>query len=388
MKKILIVSIHFDPFSTRAIENFEFLINNSKSKFEIHYFNRLKSSTRSKSSKNNGIYIGNENPNIFDLFQFCLNLAYHLLKNPHYNLLVVDDLASYGGFSTIIAKSLKIKVMITVHGFFLLEWKNRAKFPIFKEMISQIISRISFRYADMFVINDNRMRELFLHNKINPTKIWERYVCVDPIKFDRYIIDKDISIDYYNKYHLFEEYVLFVGNLSKGDGIEDFLEIIQRIYVIYPNISYVIVGRGPLQSQLKNFINQNTQFKIKYIDHIDFHYMPLVYANAILTVLPMYPPQAGVGKIILESLSMECPVITTDAGIFHEVIQDDINGYIVHVGDIYSFVIKIIDLIQNQEKRVRLGKNGRKTILGKYSIDSYIENWNSSINFILNERIL
>jgi len=377
----------FDPLSTRSIENFESLINNDDPQFEIYFFKRIKNQNQLLSNKTVGVYIKDEKHNTFNKCRFCATLTFHLLKNPNYDLIVVDDLASYGSVCTSLAKILRIKIISTVHGFFMDEWDERKNYPMIKKVISQLISKISLKYADLFVINDKRMTEVLINYKIPPEKIWERYVCVDPIKFDKSKIDAIAINDFLNRYHVPEKYLLFVGSLNKKDGIEDFLQIIKKIHMSLPNMSYLIIGEGPEIFRVTNFINQNSQINIKYIKHIDYQLMPLVYYNALLTVLPMYPPQAGVGKIILESLSMECPVITSDAGIFHEVIVNDINGYILPMGDIHLFENKILDLIQNQEKRNQWGINGRKIVLEKYSINDYISNWKKSLVFLLKSDI-
>jgi len=87
--------------------------------------------------------------------------------------------------------------------------------------------------------------------------------------------------------------------------------------------------------------------------------MVTLYAIADVCV---YPSSVGepFGLTMLESLASAKPMIVTNAGGMPEVIQNDINGYVVPVKDYEALATRIINLLDDDELKERIGQTGRK----------------------------
>lgn len=85
----------------------------------------------------------------------------------------------------------------------------------------------------------------------------------------------------------------------------------------------------------------------------------------------------------LQYMSLEIPCIMSPVGVNSEIIQDGQNGFLA-AGD-QEWVEKMSLLIENPALREKLGKNGRKTIEEKYSVESqkgyYLENLQKIMGF-------
>ena len=79
------------------------------------------------------------------------------------------------------------------------------------------------------------------------------------------------------------------------------------------------------------------------------------YRNASILVLSSR--YEGFGMVLLEAQSAGLPTISFDCKCGpSEIILDNINGYLVPVGDIDILADRIADLIKNEDKRNRMGK--------------------------------
>jgi glycosyltransferase involved in cell wall biosynthesis len=300
-------------------------------------------------------------------------------------LYIVDDVSFLGFISSFFGKLLKKKTMVTIHGLYEEEWNRRKKYKTVNNLISRFLSNFTLKNVDLIVINDDRMKEMLLKKGVPEQEIWKRYVFGDTDMFNRNKIEKENLKFFIQKHKLPASYVLFVGYLTYGDGITDALKVFKNINKIFPEVKYVVLGQGELENELQKFIQKNPHISITFIRQIDFTQMPLIYFNATVVLLPMHPPQAGVIRIILEAFSMNCPVITTDVGIFNKVVIDNFTGFIVREGDMATMSDKLIELLRNEEMRKKMGKNGRDLVVKNYSLNQYMQNWIESLELLFEE---
>lgn len=74
-------------------------------------------------------------------------------------------------------------------------------------------------------------------------------------------------------------------------------------------------------------------------------------------------------------MSLGIPVIMSPVGVNKEIISDGINGFLAHSEE--EWFIKLCKLIDSEDLRTSMAKNGRQTIVDKYSMevwkDTYID---------------
>ncbi|KAF5090243.1 Glycosyl transferases group 1 [anaerobic digester metagenome] len=381
MVRVLIVSNGYESLSIRSINSFEESLRKKGEEIEVSFFLRLKEFKRFKNTY--GIPRKKDDSHMLYSLKFICALIRHIFSGKKYDIFVVDDVANYGPVVATASKILRKKTILTIHGLFEEEWKEREKYARLKYHISSFLSKITLICVDQIVINDDRMLKILRDKGLSSKKIWKRYVCFDKYLFDRNLINDEQLHIYKKKYNLPDEYVLFVGSINKRDGIMDALNVFKKINECHPDVKFVIVGEGPLEPELDRFIKENPSICINHIGRVDYHTMPYIYYNSSVVLLPSHPPQAGIGKISLEALSMECPVITTNAGIFDILIEDSATGFIVPVGDIDAMVEKLIYLLKNPNIRQIIGKNGRMKVIEQYSTEEYLDNWAESLRILM-----
>jgi len=78
------------------------------------------------------------------------------------------------------------------------------------------------------------------------------------------------------------------------------------------------------------------------------------------------------GRVVLEAMALEKPVIAYRSGGCAEIITDDVNGILVPPRSIDALSAAIVKLLQDKEKRATLGKQARQEVIKKFSLSASI----------------
>lgn len=100
---------------------------------------------------------------------------------------------------------------------------------------------------------------------------------------------------------------------------------------------------------------------------------PEIIAACDVLVLPSI--REGLPRVILESLAYKTPVITSANEGSMEIIEDDVNGYVVPVRDASSIANKIKHLYNHPETRIRLSENCHNKLKNELSSELTVENY-------------
>lgn len=101
-------------------------------------------------------------------------------------------------------------------------------------------------------------------------------------------------------------------------------------------------------------------------------------------IMPLQDDEWSKGKCGfkgLQYMSLEIPTVMSAVGVNKEIIQDGINGFLAN--DTNEWVEKLSQLIESPTLRQTLGKNGRQTVIEKYSFDSQKMNYLRYINELI-----
>lgn len=137
-----------------------------------------------------------------------------------------------------------------------------------------------------------------------------------------------------------------------------------------------IVGDGEERERLENLIDlYNIRDSVKIhssTNKIDeFYSIASIYAlSSRSECFPM---------VLLEAESHSLPIVCYDCGSgVKSLVKNEINGFIVPLEDVYTYALKLKDLMNNNQLRENLGNNSLN-IANKYSIDKITNLWMSTI---------
>ncbi len=99
--------------------------------------------------------------------------------------------------------------------------------------------------------------------------------------------------------------------------------------------------------------------------------MPDFLASCNIIILPSY--REGLPKVLLETLSVGRAVITTDVPGCRDVVSDGEEGILVPLYDVNKLAKSIQTLVEDQEKREKMGIAGRKKAEVYYDVNKVVK---------------
>jgi glycosyltransferase involved in cell wall biosynthesis len=155
--------------------------------------------------------------------------------------------------------------------------------------------------------------------------------------------------------------------------------VLQRL----PEARFLVVGDGPLRAGL-----ESTARSLGIADAVRFlgtrQDIPAVLQAMDVFVLTSKMEANPVS--ILEALSCGTPVIASRVGSIPETVQDGVTGYLVQPSDAEAFAARILDLLQDRQRAVDMGRLGREFVIGQWSLDKMVRGYERLIEEIYSQK--
>jgi glycosyltransferase involved in cell wall biosynthesis/LmbE family N-acetylglucosaminyl deacetylase/SAM-dependent methyltransferase len=151
--------------------------------------------------------------------------------------------------------------------------------------------------------------------------------------------------------------VLYAGRIEERKGIQVLLEAAAQAKQQLPGTRFVIAGGFHSSFSAARFAsvvdNLGLQDSVELLGSIDTKDLARWYQRATICVLPSYYETFGLAA--LEPMLFGTPVVATSASALPEVVSEE-TGLLVPAGDAGALANAIVDLLQDDAKRQRLGE--------------------------------
>ena len=161
--------------------------------------------------------------------------------------------------------------------------------------------------------------------------------------------------------------VLFVGRLIPRKGLTYLIKAAKHIVKEYSQTRFLIVGDGPQKPHLLATLEKtNLLSNFVFLGDVNERLLPVLYNCADVFVLPSI--QEGQGIALLEAQAAAKPVVAFDVGGVREAIVDKETGLLTKP-DSRELAVAVMKLLANGTLREKMGSNGRKLVVDKFSWD-------------------
>ena len=161
--------------------------------------------------------------------------------------------------------------------------------------------------------------------------------------------------------------ILFIGRLTPEKGIYDLVDIVHLVHGKEKQIFVHVVGEGPLKENLEHKVNDlNLDHVIKFLGalaHPDPLFKEFDWADAFL--LPSYTE--GIPRVIAEAMSRGVPVVASAVGGIPQIIENEVDGFLVPAGDVDGFAEKLLMLKNNGSMRDKMAQKGYEKAIRLFS---------------------
>lgn len=226
----------------------------------------------------------------------------------------------------------------------------------YKSIIIKKVREIIYKNVKKVVVLTNKDKEDF--KKIN---------------IDAQVIYNPVDISENNQVSkLNSKKIISVGRLVDQKGYDLLIKSCVEVFKRFPDWHLDIYGEGPLKNKLeekieKNYLSNNIFLK-GTTSNIEEKYLE----SSLYVMSSRYE---GFGMVLIEAMTKGLPCISFDCPNGpSDIIENNINGFLVERENVEELTKKIIFLLENEELRIKIGKEGIKTI-HKFDKKKIIKKW-------------
>jgi len=267
---------------------------------------------------------------------------------------IVHANSSKAGLLATVAARLsgaKVRIIFTAHG-----WAFNESRPSWQKLIFAIFHLITAWCSDMVIC---------VSDAVKRDASWMPFVKDKFVLIRNGIDSKAIQESLVEKHaaraklapHASTEFTsgLWIGTLAelhKTKGLDTAIHSFGRIAQQFPNVMLVLIGEGQARNELVALVKEcKLTERVRFCGHVQ-------HASSLLTAFDifLFPSRSeALGFAALEAGSAHLPVIASNVGGIPEVIENNVSGLLVPVGDVDGFSKALVTLIEQPELRMKLG---------------------------------
>ncbi|MGH2457603.1 MAG: glycosyltransferase family 4 protein [Chloroflexota bacterium] len=168
-----------------------------------------------------------------------------------------------------------------------------------------------------------------------------------------------------------ERVILFVGALDRPHyfkGVAVLLSALGRLPDLTTRL--LVVGEGELLPNYRELaVRLGLADRVSFRGRVSEAELPAHYALADALVLPSTTRGEAFGLALLEALACQTPVIASNLPGVRSVVSDGEDGLLAAPGDARDLADKIQSLLDDPERRHRMGALGRAKVVERYGWD-------------------
>ena len=164
--------------------------------------------------------------------------------------------------------------------------------------------------------------------------------------------------------------ILYLGRLTKDKGILDLVLAFSQAHRKLPFIKLLMVGSDEedLLSTIKKQVSKDS------LRYFNFTNNPEKYiAASDFLCLPSY--REGFGGVVIEAAAASIPAVGSRIYGLTDAIAENESGLLFEAGNVPELTECLIDLAENKDLRLSLGKKGKERVEKYFSNKVLLKAW-------------
>ena len=173
-----------------------------------------------------------------------------------------------------------------------------------------------------------------------------------------------------------ENIILYFGTLIRKKGLLELPLIFNEVYkknnkakliIIGRDASDIISGNHSTWAMMQSLFDATALKNVNYIGSVAYDEIKAHVLSASICVFPTFAEALPVSWI--EAMALKKAIVASDVGWAAEIIEDSVEGFLVHPKNHNLFANRILELLDNQKLRNQFGIEARKKVVQKFSIE-------------------
>lgn len=167
--------------------------------------------------------------------------------------------------------------------------------------------------------------------------------------------------------------VLFMGQLGERKGTYLLISSIPAVLAKHPNAQFVFAGDGEVEQCAAYAKQLGVSNSCVFVGWADAQRKDTLLRDASMLVLPSREESFGI--VLLEAMSYGVPVVCSDGGFMHEVVDDGKDGIVFPTGNGKALSEAICALLDDPKVSRVMGDVGRLKVEASYTLSIVTEVW-------------
>lgn len=235
--------------------------------------------------------------------------------------------------------------------------------------MTRLLNKLTFNWQTGVIAVSNDV-QASIHKNIN-SKIPVQTI-VNGVDTDAFVRNPTLRQEKRNELGLKHEDVLIgtVAVFRFQKRLIEWLDLIAAVTKKFPQVRACIVGDGPLKGEITEHINSLGLEKHVILPGLQTEVMPWLSAFDIFMMTSSFE---GLPIAMLEAMSMQCAVVSTDAGGIKELIRDGKDGFLVEVDEWKALEKPLTNLIQDAARMECFGAHARERVKDAFSMKVMVQ---------------
>ncbi|NHM06404.1 glycosyltransferase family 4 protein [Flavobacterium sp. CYK-4] len=174
--------------------------------------------------------------------------------------------------------------------------------------------------------------------------------------------------------------ILYIGTIIRKKGVFELPGILEKVVAQYPQAKLVMIGRDTADIKtnsnstwnlLEKGLSRAVKDKIEYLGQVPYQEIQQHIKNANVCVFPTFAETLGM--VTIESMAMQKAVVNSDMGWSKELIEDRVNGFLVHPQNHDLYAERILELLRQPDLCHTIGKAARLKVEQQFDIEQKVK---------------
>jgi glycosyltransferase involved in cell wall biosynthesis len=169
--------------------------------------------------------------------------------------------------------------------------------------------------------------------------------------------------------------ILYFGSLIRKKGLLELPFIFNAVVAKKPEAKLILVGKdvpdiisgnSSTWQMMQSLFSPVALLNVTYLGAVPYDEIKNQISIATVCVFPTFAEALPVSWI--EAMALEKSIVASNIGWAPEVIDDGVNGFLVHPKDHLHYAVKIIHLMEEDNLQKEFGSAAKKKVSEKFSI--------------------
>ena len=154
------------------------------------------------------------------------------------------------------------------------------------------------------------------------------------------------------------------------------IDAVARVRQAGRSCRLLLAGTGPLEQVLRDQVRAlNLEGSVEFLG-LRSDVRPVLAASDCMLLVS---EAETFSMAMLEAMAMQVPVIMTAVGGAGEAVEDGVTGYLVQPRDTAQLADRITLMLDNPERRIRMGHKAREVVAERFSVTKMVEDSANSL---------